>query len=48
MGGDVLVALESSVAGIAMLLFLWFFRKKHIQKITNLKALIAMILLGGV
>lgn len=45
LGGDILVALESSVAGVVMLLFLWFFKKNHIKKITDMKSLIAMIML---
>ena len=42
--GNLLVALESSIAGILLLTFLVIFRKKKIQKIQNIKYFIAMVL----
>lgn len=46
--GNLLIALEASIAGVLLLLFLMIFKKGHIKKVKNVKALIAMILLGGV
>lgn len=48
LNGDLLVALETSIAGILLLLFLWSFKRNHIKKIKNIKALIGMILFGGI
>lgn len=42
------MALETSIAGILLLLFLWSFKRHHIQSVKNMKALMAMILLGGI
>jgi hypothetical protein len=38
------VALETSIAGILLLLFLWSFKRNHIKKIKNMKAMIGMVL----
>lgn len=46
--GNLLIALETSIAGILLILFLLLFKRNHIQKIKNVKALIGMILLGGI
>lgn len=48
LGGNLLIALETTIAGVLLLLFLWSFKKSHIKKVKNMKALIGMILLGGV
>lgn len=45
--GDLLLAIETTIAGVLLLLFLWLFKKHHIRKISHMKSLIAMILLGG-
>ena len=46
--GNLLIALETTIAGILLLGFLWLFKKRHIQKIKNMKAMMGMILLGGI
>lgn len=46
--GNLLIAIESSIAGILLLAFLIIFRKKKIQKLQNIKYFIAMVLVGGV
>jgi len=46
--GNILIAIETTIAGILLLSFLWLFKKNHIKKIKNMKAMIGMILLGGI
>ncbi len=48
LSGNLLIALETSIAWILLFTFLCIFKREHIKKIKNMKALIGMILLGGI